>query len=188
MTTINLLPWREIRREQEKKQFMTLLMLVAMCAISFVFMINYYASGMVEDQRQRNERLQEEITAFNAQIVEIKQLKEVRDSVISRMKIVHGLQARRTLTVHLFDELIKVLPDGVYLTELRREEDRITVQGYSESNSNISILMRNIQQNPWIQDPVLTEIKRTDDEEKLVSNEFNLSFTLKPQSKPVSTP
>lgn len=191
MTEINLLPWREARREQEKKNVTTLLLSSFVAAVCVVFMINQYASSLVGDQASRNQKLQNEINILDAQIVEIKKLKLVRDGLISRMKIVHTLLTTRILTVHLFDELIKVLPDGVYLTNVKRTADRINVQGYSESNSNVSLLMRNIQQNPWIQAPLLTDIKKAGDKvgdnagdnAKSNDNEFNLSFTLKAKTK-----
>lgn len=194
MTNINLLPWRELKREQEKKIFTTLLLTVGVTAIIAILMVNYYASSLVSDQTARNKRIQDEITIFDNDIAEIKALKDIRTGLISRMRIVHGLQARRTLTVHFFDELIKILPDGVYLTEVKRVKDTITVKGYSESNTNVSVLMRNIQKNPWIQQPVLTDIKKANDNaettnrDKTVSNEFNLSFILKPKTMPVTTP
>jgi type IV pilus assembly protein PilN len=186
MTEINLLPWREIKREQEKKRFMMLLLSALIWGAGIVFVINYYASDLVDAQTGRNQRLQEEITRYDGQIAEIKALKQVRDGLVSRMRIVYGLQARRILTVHLFDELIKVLPDGVYLTQVKRTGDNVMVQGYSESNTNVSVLMRNIQKNPWIQEPVLTEIKKADDKTAIVDNEFNLNFILKPKKPPTT--
>lgn len=191
MTEINLLPWREARREQEKKQFTTMLLSSLVAAVCVVFLVYQYSSSLVTDQTRRNEKLQSEINRLDAQIVEIKKLKLIRDGLISRMKIVNTLLTTRILTVHLFDELIKILPDGVYLTEVKRTADRIIVQGYSESNTNVSILMRNIQNNPWIQDPILTDIKKAGEKtaakagDKAVSNdnEFNLSFVLKPKTK-----
>lgn len=191
MTEINLLPWREARREQEKKNVTTLLLSSFVAAVCVVFMINQYASSLVSDQTSRNQKLQNEINILDAQIIEIKKLKLIRDGLISRMKIVQTLLTTRILTVHFFDELIKVLPDGVYLTDVKRTADRINVQGYSESNSNVSLLMRNIQQNPWIQAPLLTDIKKAGDKvgdnagDKPASNdnEFNLSFTLKAKTK-----
>lgn len=179
MTNINLLPWRELKRDQEKKHFFTLLLGGALSGIGLVILINYYAQDLVNIQTVRNKRLQDEINIFNQQIVEIKQLKEIRSGLISRMQVIRGLQARRTLTVHLFDELIKIVPDGIYLTQVKRVEDKITVQGYSESNTNVSILMRNIEQNPWIQEPLLTEIKKSKEAITAINNEFTLSFILK---------
>lgn len=183
MIEINLLPWRELKREHEQKTFKSLLLITLLSAASLVFLIDFYAKSLVDAQSSRNTKLQEEINAFNAEIAEIKKLKAVKSGLISRMRIIQDLQAKRTLTVHLFDELIKVLPDGVYLTEFKRENNRITLIGYSESNTNVSILMFNIQQNPWIQDPILTEIKKDKEANTSVNNEFNLSFTLKPSAK-----
>ncbi|STX28251.1 type IV pilus assembly protein PilN [Legionella beliardensis] len=184
MTDINLLPWRERRREQEKKKFLTLLLGATFIGIGIVMLINYYVHDLINIQTARNQRLQDEINTFNRQIIEIKQLKEVRAGLISRMKIIQGLQARRTLTVYLFDELIKVVPDGIYLTQVTREGDKVTLQGYSESNTNVSILMRNIERSPWIKEPVLTEIKKSKEATTAVNNEFILSFVLKPKNAP----
>lgn len=195
MTEINLLPWREIKREHEKKQFTTMLLAALIFAAGTVFLFNYYATSLVDGETQRNQRLQDQINTLNKDIEEIKKLKEIREALISRMTIVQNLQATRTLTVHLFDELVKVVPDGVYLTQVERAEDRITVLGYSESNTNVSMLMRNIERNPWIKDPVLTEIKKTPvdstpanpnalpDTNASDKNEFKLSFILKPELK-----
>ena len=182
MTQINLLPWREHRREQEKKMFTTMLIAGVVVSALIVFLGNYYASDLVSNQTNRNLILQKEITVLDDQIREIKTLKQTRQALISRMSIVQNLQSTRTLMVHLFDELIKVLPSGVYVTQLERKDDLVTLYGYSESNTNISILMRSIEVNDWIQNPVLTEIKKMDDDTKQpANNEFKLSFILKPK-------
>ena len=94
---------------------------------------------------------------------EIANIKKLRQALLARMNIVQNLQATRSLTVRLFDELIKIMPDGVYLTNVERAGDKITLLGYAESNTNISQLMRNIENNRWIQDPELTEIKKSKD-------------------------
>ncbi|MCL9684435.1 PilN domain-containing protein [Legionella maioricensis] len=181
MTQINLLPWREQKREQEKKVFTTILIACAIFAAFIVFIVNYYASELVSYQVERNQILQKEINSLEDQIKEIKALKQIRQALISRMSIVQNLQSTRTLMVHLFDELIKILPPGIYVTKLERKNDMVTLWGYSESNTNISILMRNIESNAWIQNPSLTEIKKMDDEKQPANNEFKLSFILKPK-------
>lgn len=189
MTEINLLPWRETKREHEKKQFTTMLLGALILAAGVVLLVNYYATSLVDGQTRRNQRLQDEITAFDKQIEEIKKLKEIREALVSRMTIVQNLQSTRTLTVHLFDELIKVVPDGVYLTQVQRIGDNITVLGYSESNSNVSIMMRNIEKNPWIRNPILTEIKKSETvKTSSVNNEFKLSFILKPETTASTKP
>ncbi len=181
MTQINLLPWREQKREQEKKVFTTILIVCAIFAAFIVFIVNYYASELVSNQITRNQILQKEINSLEDQIKEIKALKLIRKALISRMSIVQNLQSTRTLMVHLFDELIQILPPGIYVTKLERKNDMVTLWGYSESNTNISILMRNIESNAWIQNPSLTEIKKMDDNKQPANNEFKLSFILKPK-------
>lgn len=181
MTQINLLPWREKQREQEKKMFTTMLLVGIVFAAVVVFLINSYATHLVDNQTNRNKILQDEITKLDAQIKEIKALKQIRESLISRMSIIQNLQSTRTLMVHLFDELIKVVPSGMYVTKLQRENDVVTLWGYSESNTSVSILMQNIESNVWIQNPALTEIKKDEKTKQAANNEFKLSFVLKPK-------
>ncbi|HHT0592660.1 TPA: PilN domain-containing protein [Legionella anisa] len=184
MTQINLLPWRELKREQEKKLF-TMMLLVSIVASAFiVFLINSYASGLVSNQVTRNQMLQKEINIMDAQIKEIKNLQKAREMIISRMSVVQHLQSTRTLMVHLFDELINITPSGVYLTQVEGKNDVITLSGYTESNTFVSILMRNIENNDWVHNPLLGEIKKEDNEKKKqqsASNEFKLTFVLAPQ-------
>ncbi len=182
MTKINLLPWREKQREQEKKIFTSLLLSAMVVAGFIVFLINSYASYLMDNQVARNHILQKEIADLDAQIKEIKTLKQVRLSLISRMIIIQNLQSTRTLMVHLFDELIKIVPSGIYVYKLERKNDEITLWGYSESNTDISILMKNIESDVWLQSPILTEIKKMDDSKQAANNEFSLHFILKPRS------
>lgn len=183
MTEINLLPWREKKREREKKQFTGYLAIGLITAMVIVFLINYYTISLIDEQTTRNQVLKKEIARLDAQIKDIRSLKKLRSALIARMKIVQNLQETRILTVRLFDEIVKIMPDGVYLNQMSRVNDKVTVLGYSESNSNISKLMRNIQQSVWIQDPQLTEIKKTKDVQESNSNEFKLSFIVKPKDK-----
>lgn len=181
MATINLLPWREKQREQDKKIFTSMLLSGVVAAAFIVFLINSYANYLVDNQTARNQMLQKEITALDNDIKEIRTLKKVREGLISRMSIIQNLQSTRTLMVHLFDELIKIVPSGLYVFKLERKQDLVTLWGYSESNTNISILMRNIENDAWLQVPVLTEIKKMDESTKAANNEFSLSFLLKPR-------
>lgn len=192
MATINLLPWREWKREQEKQQFMILIAIVLVIVALCVLLVNRYTVGVVEAQNQRNQRLEDEITTLKEQIKEIKNLKKLREGLIARMNIVQNLQATRVLTVRLFDELINVLPDGVYLTKMQREKNKITLFGYTDSNSDISQLMRRIEVSNLVQQPELTEIKKAVEDKAPPSkdalaiknniNEFKLSFLLKPKT------
>lgn len=180
MTEINLLPWREQKREQDKKLFLLILLGSVFGAALVILLVNLYANNLVSNQIVRNQMLKDEIAVFDKQIKEIKDLKKTRQALISRMSIVRNLQSTRTLMVHLFDELIKVLPPGIYVTKLERQRDIVTVTGYAESNTNVSIMMKNIEHNEWLHKPVLTEIKKIDDKKKPANNEFKLSFILKP--------
>lgn len=181
MTEINLLPWREKLREQEKKWFAAVLLTGIVAAAVLVFFINYYTGHLVDNQMIRNQMLQKQITELDKQIIEIRDLKERRAALISRMLIIRNLQATRVLMVHLFDELIKIIPSGIYVTKLERKDDIITIWGFAESNTNVSILMNNIEHDVWIQNPALTEIKRADEKKQAANNEFSLSFILKPK-------
>jgi type IV pilus assembly protein PilN len=177
-TTINLLPWRELKREQEKKLFIAMLIGAVVAALFVVLLFNYYAKSLISNQEERNNRLNTEITKLNRQIKDIKNLRLIREALISRMMIVQNLQSTRTLTVHLFDELVLIMPSGIYVTKVERKNNIVTVWGFSESNTLISNLMRNIEKDKWIHNPHLTEIKRAKDE-TLKENEFRLSFILK---------
>jgi type IV pilus assembly protein PilN len=178
MTQINLLPWRDRKREQEKKIFTAMLLGYAVFAIFIVFLINYYASRLVSNQVIRNKILQNEINRIDGQLKEISHLKEIRGMLTSRMSIVHHLQSARILMIHLFNELIKVIPSGVYLTQLEGKQNMISVIGYAKSNTYISIFMKNIENNDWLHEPILHEIKR---EGKQQSAGFKLTFLLAPQ-------
>jgi len=180
MTEINLLPWRELKREQEKKQFTTMIAGALVTAVGVVVLLNYYMTTLIDNQTIRNHRLKQEISRFDRQIAEIKKLKEVKQALISRMNIIQNLQATRPLTVHLFDELVKVMPDQIYVTKLERKRNIVTITGFSESNSNISLLMRRIEKDKWIRSPVLTEINKSEKQKKREKNAFVLSFLLKP--------
>lgn len=179
MAQINLLPWRELKREQEKKEFTTYVMLGVIVAALIVFVINYYALSVLDAQKKRNDLINKEITTLETQIKEIKSLKQLRADLIARMMIVQDLQSTRSLTVRLFDELIEITPEGVLFTKLERVGSRVTLYGYADSNTQVSTLMRRIETNTWFDDPVLTEIKKTDDKTDADKNTFKLSFELK---------
>lgn len=179
MTEINLLPWREARREKEKKQFLAYFAAGLIGAALVVFLMNLYSNHLIEAQSARNQLLEQEISWLKSQIKEIEDLKKLRQALIARMIVIRDLQATRTEIVRLFDELVKIMPDGVYLTSIERTGDKITMLGYAESNSNISQLMRSIENNRWVEQPLLTEIKRTKEEAPKVENEFKLSFVLR---------
>lgn len=184
MTEINLLPWRELKREREKKEFTTYLACTLVSVMLLVFVLNKMILSEIETQTSRNNRLEVEIADYKKQIIAIKNLKTQRQDLIARMMIIQNLQATRTLTVRLFDELVNILPDGVYVTRMDRLANKITLFGCTESNSNVSSMMLNIESSQWIQKPELTEIKKSKEGQDNTTSEFKLSFILKPKMMP----
>lgn len=179
MIEINLLPWREIKRAQRKKEFIVALVGALITAVSIILLLNYYVNDLIEIQSRRNQRLQKEIALFKRKIQKIRQLKEAKDKLIAQLGTIQNLQATQILTVHLFDELIKVIPNDIYLTQAKRIEDSVILSGFSKSNSGVSLLMHSIEKHPWLHDPKLNEIKKNKKTKALENNEFKLSFILK---------
>jgi type IV pilus assembly protein PilN len=182
MTDINLLPWRETKREQEKKFFVTLLSLGFVTALFFVGFFNYCVSRYVDSQSERNQRLKNEIALLDRRLKDIITLKKERLALIARMQVVENLEYTRPLTIHLFDEVIKIMPTGVVVTKIERKGNEVTLWGTSESNTNISDVMRNIEKSQWIKNPDLTEIKKATESKKALVNEFKLSFVMRKDS------
>lgn len=177
MTMINLLPWREQLREQRKRNFIIALSATAVTSLLIVLISHMTVGSWISHQQRRNDMLSEQITRYNQRIVRIKELNKVRDALIARMEIIQKLQENRPQIIHLFDSLVRVMPKGVYLTQIKRQGERVTVFGYAESNTNISDLMRKIEASEKLQRPVLSEIK-----EEIVAgkvyNKFNLDLVL----------
>ncbi|MFT4058344.1 MAG: PilN domain-containing protein [Legionella sp.] len=178
MTQINLLPWREQKRTQEKKIFIILLLACVTTVGAIVFLVNCYTSDLVSNQITRNQMLRQEIMIYDAQIKEIKHLEKVRGILISRISIVRNLQSMRVLIVHLLDELIKVTPAGIYLTHIEGKNNQITLTGFSQSNTFVLQEMKNIEKSDWIRNPILNEIKKRNDKNQREDNEFKLMFIL----------
>jgi type IV pilus assembly protein PilN len=178
MTQINLLPWREQKREEQKKQFITVLSITILGAFFIVLLINYFISEQVRNQFIRNQMVQQEITVYERQIREINSLKILREQLIAKMYLVHKLQSTRAYMVHLFDELSQVIPSGIYLTKIEGTNDMIAASGFAKSNDHIVQVMKNIECNDWIHHPVLREIKKIEDKKEVVDNQFKLTFVL----------
>ncbi len=157
-TKINLLPWRAERREQRKKEFFVIL--GGFVAAGFVaFLIWLFAiDGLIEHQDARNQKLQAAISVLDKQIVEIVALKKQRAEMLDRMKVIQGLQGTRPQIVHVFDELVRRLPDGVFFTKVTRKGGLISINGTAESNSKVSALMRSLSESEWFVDPTLAKV------------------------------
>jgi type IV pilus assembly protein PilN len=159
MIRINLLPYREERRKTLRQQFFVLAGLVTVLA-GLVWFVGYgYINGQIESQAGKNAFLKSEIALLDTQIEEIKKLKEQTDIMLARKRVIESLQANRSETVHLFNELARQLPPGVYLTSIKQEAQKITLVGYAQSNARVSTLMQNLEGTPVLERPVLIEIK-----------------------------
>jgi len=175
MARINLLPWREQLREERKKEFMTVLVLIIIFAGGLVFLGDRYLNGKIDHQNARNEFLQKEITLLEARIKEIEQLQARRTQLLDRMKIIQDLQGNRPIIVRVFDELARTLPDGVHFDSLRMAGSTINVNGRAESNSRVSNLMRQMDGSEWLTSPNLTAVRAVTSGGLDQANVFELS-------------
>jgi len=184
MPHINLLPWREELRQERKKQFLTLLGLALLATAGVVYLALSQVQGMVSHQESRNQMLQREISQLEEKIREIDQLRETRADLIARMQVIEELQQQRTEIVHLFDELVKTLPEGVYLTSLRQSGGNISVEGVAQSNARVSVYMKNLDDSEWLDDPQLQVIETRGQRPNRYS-EFSLQVrqTVPPEEK-----
>lgn len=174
MIRINLLPHRELARAARRRQFNTLLgIAVAVGVVAVVFGHSVIAARQ-SSQEARNAFLQQEIAKLDGQIGEIKKIREQTQALLERKQVVETLQSNRTEVVHLFDQMIRLLPDGLYLKSIRQAGDIITISGYTQSSARVSTLMRNLNDSPWFESATLVEIKSAT-VNNLRANEFVLS-------------
>ena len=159
MAQINLLPWREQLREERKQRFLASLMGVLVVAAGLVFLGDRYFEGAIEHQNARNEFIKKEIAVLDARIAEIKELKERRQQLLERMKIIQDLQGNRPIIGRVFDQLVRTLPEGVHFTSLKMTGKNIAIVGAAESNNRVSNLMRNLDGSDWLEAPNLNEVK-----------------------------
>ena len=160
MTTINLLPWREESREQRRRAFLGKLFAAALIGIVLVFIWISVAKARLENQHSRNSYLQSNIAEMDKKVAEISELKSKKQEMISRMKVIQDLQGNRAEIVKIFDELVRSVPDGVYLASLEQTADDVKISGFSESNNRISALMRNLDNSNKYEESNLTEVQQ----------------------------
>lgn len=177
MAKINLLPWRAARRKQRQQEFLTLLGFAAVAAIVLSLLIVMYYNGQIDGQNARNAYLTEQIAVVDKQIEEIKALDKKKEGLLRRKKVIEDLQSNRSMNVHLFDELVRTIPDGVRLSALNQNGDQLSLEGYAQSNARVSTYMRNLQASGWLTKPVLSiiQVAGTD---KGLPYKFNLTVTL----------
>lgn len=160
MANINLLPWREERRQELKREFLVVLGGVAVIGVALVLLMHVFVQGEIDSQKERNVYIQKHIAELDEQVTEIKELERKRNELLDRMNVIQGLQGERPLIVRIFDELVRTLPDGVFYRSVARGGgSSIKVEGVAESNNRISSLMRKLESSDWFADPNLSSVK-----------------------------
>jgi len=180
MPRINLLPWREQQRKERQKNFGIAALASVIVGLLVIWGANTYLQGMIDYQKSRNQRLTQEIATLDEQIKEIKNLRLKKERLLLRMTAIEDLQRTRPEVVHLFDEMVKVTPEGVYLTELTQTGKTLLIKGIAESSTRVSAFMRNIDASPWLANPVLRVVqsgKRARGQQEERGAEFTLSAT-----------
>jgi len=183
MTRINLLPWREELRQEQRKQFLVMVVMTGILALAIWGLIHFQMQAKIDYQLSRNTFLSNEIKKVDEEIKEISELQKVRRSLIERMEVIQDLQGSRPSIVHLFTEIVSTVPNGVYLKTLTQTGNNLLINGEAESNARVSTYMRNLSASEWLKDPNLTVIEI---EDKTVNRISTFTLTVK-QTSPNAT-
>mgnify|MGYP001815640444 CR=1 FL=1 len=161
MPSINLLPWREAERKKRQRDFGVAVGGAVVAAIAVVMLAILFLNQMIGNQRARNDRLTAEIVELEKSIEEIDGLERQKERLLARMEIIEELQKSRPEIVHLFDEIVRQLPEGVYLTGLKQTGARVEMRGVAQSSTRVSALMRQIDSSDWLDDPEVERVETT---------------------------
>ena len=183
MARINLLPWRAERRKLRQKEFMAMLGAAAIAAVVISFLIVGYYKAQIKGQNERNAYLQDQIAQVDVKIKEIEELDKSKSRLLARKEVIEQLQGNRSQMVHLFDSLVRTIPDGVTLTSIKQEGDILTLDGRSQSNARVSTYMRNLESSGWMTNPDLSKIEAKGDNKGLPYM-FNLRVKLQNPNAP----
>lgn len=182
MIRVNLLPHRAEKRRSRQLQFIILSGISLALGLVVVGFVHAAIATQISSHERRNAYLKQEIAVLDKQIVEIKKLREQTQSLLARKTVVENLQSTRSIVVHLLDEMLRILPDGVYLKSLKQGGSKISIVGYAQSNARVSTLMRAIEDSPWLDSPALVEIHASSTAGARLS-EFSLNFNLTKQEE-----
>jgi type IV pilus assembly protein PilN len=159
MPRINLLPWREEQRKERKLAFFMALGAAAVAALVATFGVNLYFNAVISGQESRNARLNDEIRELDRQIEKINNLEQQKDKFVARMEIIEKLQRSRPEVVHVFDEIVRTVPEGAYLTGIKQSQNRLRIEGVAQSSTRVSTFMRAIDANQWLTNPELEVVE-----------------------------
>lgn len=155
MPRINLIPWREAERKRKRQEFGVGAVAAVVMAGVLAFAVNLQMQGAISDQNERNQFLKDQIAQLDKQISEIQQLDQKKQRLLARMQVIEQLERSRPEVVHLFDQLVRTLPDGVYLTGVKQSDRKVQLKGIAQSSTRVSSYMRNIDASEWLTDPSL---------------------------------
>lgn len=172
MAHINLLPWREEQRQEQTRQFATVTVLSLVLTAASMFMVHVSFENQISHQINRNKILQDEIDTLDASLKQISNLEDTKEQLLARMDVIQSLQQRRPQIVHLFDDFVRTVPEGIYLTEIKQAGQELIIKGVAESNGRVSAYMRNIDASDWMATPKLKVIETR--EGTLRSSDFTL--------------
>lgn len=159
MPRINLLPWRDLERKRKRQEFMFAAAGAVVVALLAGLLVRMQYSAAIDHQNERNQYLDGQIQILDNQIAEIIDLEKQKQRLKERIEVIQKLQSSRPEAVHLFDQLVRLLPDGVYLTSVKQTDKRIQIKGVAESSTRVSAFMRNIDGSEWLKDPSLEIIE-----------------------------
>ncbi|MEO0442142.1 MAG: PilN domain-containing protein [Pseudomonadota bacterium] len=158
MANINLLPWRDEYRQEKKREFFSIFMLLCLTGLVLGYIWVGFTKASISNQQERNQILEREIAVLDEKVKEIQQLRKRREELETRIGIIQDLQFRRPLVVRYFDEIVRSVPDGLYFDNLNRQANTFSVNGITESNNRVSTLMRNLDRSDWFQAPNLKNV------------------------------
>lgn len=174
MTRINLLPWREMRRAEQRRQFTSVMVGAVVLMGAIIALVHINMVQVINGQKSRNDYLRDQIAVVDKEIAEIKTLEEDKEKLLARMNVIQELQSRRPQIVRVFDEIPGLLPDGAYLISVEQSANQLLMQGQAQSNARVSTLMRNVDSSEWLRSPKLDVI-----ENKAKDKEQGASFRLR---------
>jgi type IV pilus assembly protein PilN len=177
MIRINLLPHREEAKKAKREQFYVLTGLVSVLGALIVFAIYTLIDSQITAQASKNDFLKQEIAALDKELDQIKRLKEQTQALLARKRVIESLQRDRGETVYLLSEMVKQVPEGVYIRTLKQDGLKVNITGYAQSNARVSALMRNIESSQWVEKPQLVEVKASILNGRRI-NEFNMNFDM----------
>ena len=176
MTRINLLPWRELLRKEREREFITIAGGAAFLMCLVIVYVHFHMAGVIDNQNGRNAFLEKEIKKVESQIKEIDRLETEKSQLLARMNVIEELQGQRPQMVHLFDEVLKAVPDGVYLTSIKQSGTSVAIEGIAQSNARVSAFMRNIDTSHWLAEPKLDVIEALSGKNTQKGSSFKLNL------------